>query len=143
MLQATDTTHARRRIAEALRAHRQPEDDMDLDRIMASFAADAVMEVNGRSIGDLAAIRAFHATLGFATGGALSDIAISEDRSLLTDDHAVLEGYVRGRHTGDFMGMPASQRTVELPYCALYRFNDGGKLAHERVYIDVTPLFGP
>lgn len=135
-----DTQASRRRLAEAFRVHRQPEDDCDVDAIMASFSDDAVVEVNGLVFDSLPAIRAFHEQLGFADGGTLSGIEIEETRISYTDDEVVLEAVLRGVHSGPFMGLPPSNNKVQLTGCAIYRFDAAGKLANERVYLDCGPL---
>jgi steroid delta-isomerase-like uncharacterized protein len=42
-------------------------------------------------------------------------------RALLADDgHAALEAEFIGTHTGDFLGMAATGKPVNVPYCVMY-----------------------
>jgi len=108
---------------------------------MASFAENAVVEFNGMVFDSPPAIRAFHEKLGFAEGGARSKIEVEETRCSHTDGEVVLEGIIRGLHSGTSIGgVPASNKPVELPFCAIYRFDSQGKLTHERIYSDSGPL---
>jgi steroid delta-isomerase-like uncharacterized protein len=50
------------------------------------------------------------------------------------DGQAVLEADFVGTHTGEFLGMAATGRSVQVPYCVVYDLRDG-KLAALRAYI--------
>jgi predicted ester cyclase len=50
------------------------------------------------------------------------------------DGHAALEANFVGIHTGEFLGIPASGRSVQVPYCVVYDLR-GDKLAALRAYI--------
>ena len=59
-----------------------------------------------------------------------------------TDTETVIEGRVCGKHSGEFLGFAPTQREVELPFVAFYRFAASGKLTSERVVMNVGPLHG-
>lgn len=40
--------------------------------------------------------------------------------TLYTDGHAVWEGHLVGRHTGEFAGLPATGKDVCVPLCVVY-----------------------
>jgi hypothetical protein len=42
----------------------------------------------------------------------------------------------RGKHTNTWQGIPATNREFEVPACAVFDFDDKGKVASERVYFD-------
>jgi len=44
---------------------------------------------------------------------------------IITDDKAVAEGYFRGRHTGQFLGIDAINGEVNVPLCVTYNLKDG------------------
>ena len=50
------------------------------------------------------------------------------------DGQAVLEADFVGTHTGEFLGVPATGKSVQVPYCVVYDLQDG-KLAALRAYI--------
>jgi predicted ester cyclase len=54
-------------------------------------------------------------------------------------DSAVLEAVFTGTHTGDFAGVPATGRTVRLPYAVAYRVADG-RITELRAYVSMAAL---
>ena len=50
------------------------------------------------------------------------------------DGQATLEADFVGTHTGEFLGMPATGKSVQVPYCVLYDLRDD-KIAALRAYI--------
>ena len=50
------------------------------------------------------------------------------------DGQAVLEADLVGTHTGEFLGMAATGKSVQVPYCVVYDLRDD-KLAALRAYI--------
>ena len=50
-----------------------------------------------------------------------------------------LLGRATGRHSGDFFGMPATDRRIDVACGFFFRF-DGGLIAHERRILDFTGL---
>jgi steroid delta-isomerase-like uncharacterized protein len=67
---------------------------------------------------------------------ALPDLEIQVRQQHVTDDHIVLEVLICGTHLGPWRGLPATGRRVEAPLCAVYSFDDGDRLAGERIYYD-------
>jgi steroid delta-isomerase-like uncharacterized protein len=53
---------------------------------------------------------------------------------IVGDGHAALEADLVGTHTGEFLGMPASGKSVQVPYCVVYDLQDD-KIAALRAYI--------
>jgi steroid delta-isomerase-like uncharacterized protein len=60
-------------------------------------------------------------------------------RSIVTDDTAVIEGYVNATPHGTFFGLPAYGKRIRLPATVWIEFADG-KLAGERGYYDTAEL---
>src|SRR3954451_7094542 len=60
-------------------------------------------------------------------------------RSIVTDDTAVIEGYINATPTGTYFGLPAYGKRVRLRASVWIEFVDG-KLAGERAYYDTTEL---
>jgi steroid delta-isomerase-like uncharacterized protein len=50
------------------------------------------------------------------------------------DRQAALEADFVGTHTGEFLGIPATGKSVQVPYCVVYDLHDG-KIAALRAYI--------
>jgi steroid delta-isomerase-like uncharacterized protein len=53
---------------------------------------------------------------------------------VLGDGQAALEADFVGTHTGEFLGIPATGKSVQVPYCVIYDLRDD-KLAALRAYI--------
>lgn len=70
---------------------------------------------------------------------AFSDFAFTVEDLVVEDDRAALLGRVTGRHSGEFFGMPATGRQIDVACGFFYRF-DGMLIAHERRILDFTGL---
>ena len=135
----SDAERQRRRAL--LDAHYEPENDHDLDRIMETFSNEAEMIYNGQAFHDHDGIRAAHVYLGMSsTRGAFRGVQHVRDRVHVTDDEIVVEGRLCGTHVGEFQGFPPTNRDVELPFVAFYRFDEDQKLVSERVVMDLGSL---
>jgi steroid delta-isomerase-like uncharacterized protein len=53
---------------------------------------------------------------------------------VLGDGQAALEADLVGTHTGEFLGIPATGKSVQVPYCVVYDLRDD-KIAALRAYI--------
>jgi steroid delta-isomerase-like uncharacterized protein len=51
------------------------------------------------------------------------------------DDAVILEAMLYGTHRGSFRGLPATGRSFEVQFCAIFDFSDD-RLMCERVYFD-------
>jgi steroid delta-isomerase-like uncharacterized protein len=51
------------------------------------------------------------------------------------DDAVIVEAMLYGTHDGSFRGLPPTGRKFEMPFCALFLFDDD-RLVCERVYFD-------
>ena len=124
-----------------LKEHYAAENAHDLDRIMDTFADDAVMHYNHLPLEDDEAIRGAHILMGMsATPGALSGLRHIIDEEHYTDEEVVVEGRVSGKHSSELFGFAPTGRDVELPFVAFYRFDNNGKLTSERVVMNLAPL---
>jgi hypothetical protein len=133
-----DAERARRRAL--LHAHFSAENNNDLERIMETFSADSEMLYNRQSFRDHDRIRQAHSYMGFSAQGAFSGLRTVPDHEHFTADEIVIEGRLCGKHVGEFEGFPATNRDVELPYVAFYRFDADGKLESERVVMNLGSL---
>jgi predicted ester cyclase len=135
-----DESERRRRQA-LLHAHYAAENDRDLERIMKTFASGGVMHYNRQSFPSDEAIRWAHGYIGMsAAPGAFSGLRALIDEEHFTDDEIVVEGRFCGKHASEFLGFAPTDREVELPFVAFYRFDELGKLTSERVVMNLGPL---
>jgi steroid delta-isomerase-like uncharacterized protein len=58
---------------------------------------------------------------------------------IITEDKALLEGSFKGRHIGEFAGMPATHKEVNVPLCVIYDL-EGGFINEARIYMPVNML---
>jgi predicted ester cyclase len=124
-----------------LQAHYACENAHDLDGVMRTFSAGAEMIYNRQSFPDPTSIQGAHAYMGFAAGaGAFADLETTIEHEHLTADEIVVEGRLFGTHVGEFQGFAPTERAVELPFVAFYRFDGDGKLVSERVVMNLGSL---
>ena len=137
-----DGTERERRRA-LVHTHMAAENRHDVDAIMRTFAATTEMVYNRDAFPSHDTIRGAHAYMGFSVApGAFAGLRIVPDAEHFTADEIVIEGRLCGKHVGEFLGFAPTNRDVELPYVAFYRFDDAGKLTSERVVMNLGLLRG-
>jgi hypothetical protein len=119
-----------------LRAHLAAENAHDLESIMATYAADPVIELNGQRIEGRNAIHEFHRGFGFGGSGSFSDVHVAERHRHRAGTAFVLEQTLSGLHTGTWQGLAPTGRAISVAVCTVYVFDGNGLLAMERVYFD-------
>ncbi len=135
----TDSEKARRR--GLLKTHYDVENSHDMSAIMATFSPDAEMIYNRIPFTDPQSIRAAHGLLGFSgMDGAFDDIQHYIDDEHFTEDEVIVEGRLCGKHVGEFQGIEATGRNVELPFVAFYHFDETDKLISERIVMNLGVL---
>jgi len=135
----SDSEKARRRAL--LKTHYDVENSHDMNGIMATFSPDCEMLFNRMPFTDPQSIRVAHVLLGFSgTGGAFEDIHNYIDGEHFTDDEIIVEGRLCGKHVGEFQGIKATGRNVELPFVAFYHFDKTDRLISERVVMNLGVL---
>lgn len=82
---------------------------------------------------------AIAAMLGTFYGGAFSEAHGSEDELLIDGNRVMLEFTFTGTHTGDFYGIPATGRQVELQLMSVYHVEDG-LIRWARLYYDSASM---
>jgi steroid delta-isomerase-like uncharacterized protein len=114
--------------------HVSLENEHNLDGIMRTFGESARYDDEpwdahymGRQ-----EVRAFYAQLLRA----MPDLHIDIRRRHASEDAIVLEVIIRGRHLGVWRGLPATGRQIEFPLCGVYTFDQGDRLAGEKIYYD-------
>ena len=125
-----------------LAEHLAAENEHSLERIMATYAPEPLIVLNGQRIEGPEAIRRFHASFGFAgDGGSFTGVHVAERfRHACADGAVIIEQTLSGVHTGEWQGLAATGRKFSLDVCTVYSFAADGKLASERVYLDLAWL---
>lgn len=62
------------------------------------------------------------------------DAHAEQTNYIITADKAMVEGLFIGKHTGDFAGIPTTQKMVSVPMCVCYDL-EGGLIKQARVYM--------
>ena len=70
---------------------------------------------------------------------AFADFSFTVEDLIVEGERVALLGRVTGRHSGEFFGMPATGRRIDVACGFFYRFEDGF-IAHERRILDFTGL---
>lgn len=131
----------RRRRQALLDAHYDAEDAHDLEGIMRTFSDTAVMHYNRQAFADPDAIRWAHGYIGMSPApGAFRGLRSVRDREHFTDEEVVVEGRLVATHVSEFLGFAPTEREVELPFVAFYRFEQDGKLSSERLVMNLGVL---
>lgn len=134
------TAEQKRRRA-LIEQHYLVENDHDMDGVMATFAPDGEMHYNRQSFTDQETIRLAHGLIGFGMeGGAIDNVVNHIDAEHYTDEEIVIEGRMCGKHVGEFQGIPASGRDIEMPFVGFYRFDENDKLVSERIVMNLGAL---
>lgn len=58
---------------------------------------------------------------------------------LVGEQQAMLEADLVGKHIGEFAGIPATGRSVRVPFCVIYDLA-GGKIVRARVYMELPVM---
>jgi predicted ester cyclase len=58
---------------------------------------------------------------------------------IITEDKALVEGYFKGKHIGEFAGIPATNKEVNVPLAVSYTLEDG-LIKGARIYMQANVL---
>jgi steroid delta-isomerase-like uncharacterized protein len=114
--------------------HIRLENEHDLEGVLQTFgdAARYDDEAWGEHYEGGIGVRLFYDQLMKA----LPDLEIEIQRWHVTDDAVLVEVVIRGTHLGQWRGLPATGRGVEVPLCGVYTFDSDDRLAGEKIYYD-------
>jgi steroid delta-isomerase-like uncharacterized protein len=117
-----------------VREHVNGENTHNLDAIMATFGEAAQYDDEpwnehhpGRD-----GVRSYYQTLMRS----VPDLYIDVQREHVSEDHVILEVVIRGTHLGAWRGLPATGRTLAIPLCGIFTFDEHDRLCGERIYYD-------
>ena len=110
----------------------------DLDAVMAHFAAGAVVRNHprGTSLNAPADIREWMQS--WVT--ACEDSTAGAKATVSSANGAVIEGVYAGTNTGPLGPLPASGRSVSMPFAIVFGFDDAGMVTTYDVYYDQYTL---
>lgn len=122
---------ARRRLVEK---HVRLENAHDLAGVLGTFGDQASYDDepwDDRRRGH-DAVRAYYETLLTA----MPDLHIEVVSRHIAEETIILEVMITGTHLGVWRGVPATGRKLRFPLCGIYTFDEGDRIAGERIYYD-------
>ena len=137
-LSASTAREARLKLVED---HCLAENKHDLKSIMETFGQQPYFGLNELEISGRATIQGLYAGFGFGKQGSFSNLHVEIVRRYQGDEAIILEILFTGKHTAEWNGIPATDKDIRVPACAIFTFDDAGKLAGERVYLDFASVF--
>jgi predicted ester cyclase len=57
------------------------------------------------------------------------------NNTVITKNNALLEASFTGKHIGEFAGIAATGKQVNVPLCVTYDLNEDGLIQHGRIYM--------
>lgn len=63
------------------------------------------------------------------------DAKIIVNNTVITENKALLEASFVGKHIGEFAGIAATGKQVNVPLCVTYDLNEDGLIQHGRIYM--------
>jgi len=119
---------------ERVMEHVRLENAHDLEGVMATFGGDGCYDDApwGEHHAGLGAVRSYYADLFRAA----PDLHLDVESARVAEDAVLLEVRLRGTHQGNWRGLPATGRSIDLPICAIFTFDAQHRLAGERIYYD-------
>jgi steroid delta-isomerase-like uncharacterized protein len=114
--------------------HIQYENQHNLDGIMATFGSTAQYDDepwDEHFRGHLEVHKFYQEFLK-----AMPDLRIDTTNTYAADNAVVLEVTISGHHQGLWRGLPPTGRSVQIPLCAIFTFDENNRLAGEKIYYD-------
>ena len=110
------------------------ENEHNLDGIMRTFGNAARYDDEPWDVHYVGRqeVRAFYAQLLHA----MPDLHIEVRQRHLAEAAVIVEVIIRGQHLGAWRGLPATGRRIDFPLCGIYTFDEGNRLAGEKIYYD-------
>lgn len=134
MTAVDNITSLRQRREAIVKQHADAENRHDVEATIATFHQPRY-EVNGSSSDGEQAVRDL--LQGLMTGFPDLHVEIGKMRHL--DDGVLGEAIITGTHDGEWAGIPATGRRIEVPLVGIFEFDDD-RLLCEKVYIDFAAV---
>ena len=116
--------------------HIRAENAHDVDAIMKTFGKNPTFALNADTFVGHESIRGLYKGFGFGGADGFAQVHVEVERRHISDDAIILEVTLTGEHTRTWQGIPPTGRKFTIPLCAVFPFDEEGKLAGERVYLD-------
>jgi steroid delta-isomerase-like uncharacterized protein len=126
-----DEGHVAARI-KIVEEHVRAENAHELDATMATLNETPYFKLNNDEFGGQDGVRAFYASLFTA----FPDLYIEVTRRYASDEAIIVEATLSGTHKNEWNGIAATGRRVQLPFTAIFPFDENDSLTGERVYCD-------
>ncbi|WP_319457018.1 MULTISPECIES: ester cyclase [unclassified Mycobacterium] len=97
--------------------------ERQFEELRELWADDLVLH-QGDDLEDIRGFDAFAQLLGAFYAG-FPDLRIAVEDVIASDDLVLMRSTSRGTHTGEFMGIPPTGRSVEFPGIGTYRIAEG------------------
>lgn len=120
--------------------HFNAENRHDMDGVIETFGNNSAFYLNGMKLEGHENIRACYESFGFGNNGYFSEINVEPKTWYGGDESITVELTFSGVHTKEWEGIPATNKKFEVPACAIYSFDNDGKLESERVYFDISSI---
>ena len=115
-------------------AHIEHESAHHLEQLVDTFGANPEWHnkagdevLNGHD-----AIRNFYAALF----GGFPDFYVDVRQKHVAEEAIIVEGYLGGTHRAEWMGIPATSKSMRIPFCVVFTFTADDKLKAELTYFD-------
>lgn len=132
--------HRTPRAMELLREHHEAETTHNIHRITDTYGEHSRMVFNGVGYDGLDALEKAHIAVGFGNEGTFSDIALEIFKYHQSEDAITVEFGLKARHAGEFEGIPATGKQIEIPVVGVYIFDVAGKLVQENITFDTAAI---
>ena len=122
---------------ELVEEHIRVENAQQMDELIDTFSQNPHFVLNSQRTDGRDGVQQLYADLfrGFP------DLKSVVKSQYVSREGIVLETVLSGTHRAEWNGIPATGRSVEVPMCAIFPFNEAeGKLEAEIVYFDGTSL---
>lgn len=123
-----------------VKAHVNAENNHDMNAVMETFGSNARFFLNGMKLEGQENIRACYENFGFGDNGGFSEVIAEAKQWHVGDESITVEMMLSGVHTNKWEGIPATGRKFEVAACAIFCFDEDGKLESERVYFDMVSV---
>jgi steroid delta-isomerase-like uncharacterized protein len=73
---------------------------------------------------------------------AFPDLEMRAEETLVSGDRTVIRARATGTHRGEFMGMPATGKSIDVKLIDIMRFNDAGVICEHWGLVDMLSMMG-
>lgn len=125
-----DATRAAR--VRLVREHLRVENLHDIDATLATMSRHPCLVINGENLSGHERVARFYRTFfhGFP------DLTVNVDVEHVSDDAVILEIRLTGTHLGVYESVAPTGNQIEVPLCAVFKFDEVERILGEWVFYD-------